>query len=211
MRTVQQLFDLSGQTALITGGSRGLGREIAEGMAEAGASLMLLARREQWPTPAVEEFRQRGFRCEGQVCDAALPAWRMVIDVNLTGAFLFCQAVGRQMVERGRGRIVNISSINALTGGLLMADVPNASYVASKGGLTALIGTLQFWAPRVTAVLVLFDHDTDLARHQQSLYRRAQHIAISGPVHKARRMIPSTLANAIRSQMRSKISAQFRQ
>jgi len=73
MRTVQQLFDLSGQTALITGGSRGLGREIAEGMAEAGASLMLLARREQWLTPAVEEFRQRGFRCEGLVCDAAVP------------------------------------------------------------------------------------------------------------------------------------------
>jgi NAD(P)-dependent dehydrogenase (short-subunit alcohol dehydrogenase family) len=185
MRTVQQLFDLSGQTALITGGSRGLGREIAEGMAEAGASLMLLARREQWLTPTVEEFRQRGFRCEGLVCDAAVPEqiessvaktleiygtidilvnnaglswgapaetmaldkWRIVIDVNLTGAFLFCQAVGRQMIERGRGRIVNISSINALTGGLLMTDVPNASYVASKGGLTALTRELAAkWA-----------------------------------------------------------------
>jgi NAD(P)-dependent dehydrogenase (short-subunit alcohol dehydrogenase family) len=185
MRTVQQLFDLSGQIALITGGSRGLGREIAEGMAEAGASLMLLARREQWLTPTVEELRQRGFRCEGLLCDAAVPEqiesavartleiygkieilvnnagvswgapaetmaldkWRMVIDVNLTGAFLFCQAVGRQMIERGGGRIVNISSINALTGGLLMSDVPNASYVASKGGLTALTRELAAkWA-----------------------------------------------------------------
>jgi len=36
----------------------------------------------------------------------ALDKWRMVIDVNLTGAFLFCQAVGRQMIERGAGRIV---------------------------------------------------------------------------------------------------------
>jgi gluconate 5-dehydrogenase len=185
MRTVQQLFDLSGQTALVTGGSRGLGREIAEGLAEAGASLMLLARREQWLTPTVEEFRRRGFRCEARVCDAAVPEqiesavartlevygkvdilvnnaglswgapaetmtldkWRNVIDVNLTGAFLFCQAVGRQMIERRGGRIVNISSINALTGGLLMTDVPNASYVASKGGLTALTRELAAkWA-----------------------------------------------------------------
>src|ERR1700720_3491988 len=71
MRTVQELFNLSGQTALITGGSRGLGREIAEGLAEAGASLMLLARREQWLTPTVEEVRARGFMCEGALCDVA--------------------------------------------------------------------------------------------------------------------------------------------
>jgi NAD(P)-dependent dehydrogenase (short-subunit alcohol dehydrogenase family) len=176
MRTVHQLFDLTGKTALVTGGSRGLGREIAEGLAEAGASLMLLARREQWLTPTLEEFRQRGFRCEGIVCDVGEPEqieaavaktlaiyskidvlvnnagvswgapaetmpldkWRLVIDVNLTGAFLFCQAVGRHMIERRSGRIVNIASINALTGGLFMTDVPNASYVASKAGLAGL-------------------------------------------------------------------------
>ena len=185
MKPVQQLFDLSGQTALITGGSRGLGREIAEGLAEAGAALMLLARREQWLTPTLDEFRGRGLRCQGMVCDAAVPEqieaavartleiygridilvnnagissgapaetmaldkWRMVIDVNLTGAFLFCQAVGREMIRAGGGRIVNISSINALTGGLIMPDVPNASYVASKGGLTALTRELAAkWA-----------------------------------------------------------------
>jgi NAD(P)-dependent dehydrogenase (short-subunit alcohol dehydrogenase family) len=62
----------------------------------------------------------------------ALDKWRTVIDTNLTGAFLFCQAVGTGMIERGAGSIVNITSISALTGGLLMPDVPNASYVASK-------------------------------------------------------------------------------
>jgi NAD(P)-dependent dehydrogenase (short-subunit alcohol dehydrogenase family) len=71
--TVQQLFDLSGKIALVTGGSRGLGREIAEGLAEAGASLMLLARREQWLDPTLADFRQRGFRCEGLICDVARP------------------------------------------------------------------------------------------------------------------------------------------
>jgi len=69
--TVRQLFDLSGRAAIVTGGSRGLGLEIAEGLAEAGASLMLCARREQWLTPALDEMKKRGFRVEGRVCDVA--------------------------------------------------------------------------------------------------------------------------------------------
>jgi gluconate 5-dehydrogenase len=66
---VNQLFDLSGRVAIVTGGSRGLGQEFAEGLAEAGAAVMLCARRDQWLTPALEEMRSRGFRVEGRVCD----------------------------------------------------------------------------------------------------------------------------------------------
>jgi NAD(P)-dependent dehydrogenase (short-subunit alcohol dehydrogenase family) len=55
-----------------------------------------------------------------------LDKWRIVIDTNLTGGFLFCQAVGRHMIERGVESIVKITSINALAGGMLMPDVPNA-------------------------------------------------------------------------------------
>lgn len=69
MATVQQLFDLTGRVAIVTGGSRGLGQEIAEGLAEAGASLVLCARREEWLAPALEQFRERGVRAEGVVCD----------------------------------------------------------------------------------------------------------------------------------------------
>src|ERR1700687_5356241 len=72
-KTIHQLFDLSGRVAIVTGGSRGLGLEIAEGLAEAGASLMLCARREQWLTPAIGELRERGFRVEGRVCDVSDP------------------------------------------------------------------------------------------------------------------------------------------
>jgi gluconate 5-dehydrogenase len=70
-RTINQLFDLSGRVALVTGGSRGLGREMAEGLAEAGASLMLCARREEWLTPTLEEFRGRGFAADGMICDVS--------------------------------------------------------------------------------------------------------------------------------------------
>src|SRR5262245_53802594 len=44
---------------------------MAEGLAEAGASLVLCARREQWLTPTVAEFRGRGFAVEGATCDVA--------------------------------------------------------------------------------------------------------------------------------------------
>jgi NAD(P)-dependent dehydrogenase (short-subunit alcohol dehydrogenase family) len=169
------LFDLTGQVALVTGGSRGLGLEMAEGLGEAGAALMLLARREQWLTPAVEALRGRGFRCEGRVCDVADPKdveasvaatlssygqidilvnnagvswgaaaedmpldkWRMVLDINLTGAFLFAQAAGREMIRRQSGSIINIASVAGLKGSL-PGSLDYAGYVASKGGLIAL-------------------------------------------------------------------------
>src|SRR5213593_1710658 len=72
-RTIQQLFDLSARVAIVTGGSRGLGLEMAEGLAEAGASLMLCARREEWLAPAVAELRGRGFAVEGMACDVSKP------------------------------------------------------------------------------------------------------------------------------------------
>ena len=71
---VQELFDLTHRVAIVTGGSRGLGQEMAEGLAEAGASLVICARREQWLTPTLDELRARGFKVEGRVCDVANPA-----------------------------------------------------------------------------------------------------------------------------------------
>src|SRR5262249_7357295 len=59
MPKVQQLFDLSGRVAIVTGGSRGLGQEMAEGLGEAGARLMLCARREDWLAPTLAELRGR--------------------------------------------------------------------------------------------------------------------------------------------------------
>jgi len=193
MSSLQQLFDLTGQVALVTGGSRGLGEEIAAGLAEAGASLMLLARREQWLAPAVEAMKQRGFRCEGALCDVSKPSqveavvkqtlaaygridilvnnagvtwgapaeampfdkWQQVIDVNLTGAFLFSQACGREMIQRKYGRIINVASIAGLKSAM-PGGIHYAGYASSKAGLLGLTRELAAqWAPhniRVNAI-----------------------------------------------------------
>ena len=71
MRNLSSLFDLTGRVAIVTGGSRGLGLEMAAGLAEAGASLMLCARREEWLTPAIADLRGRGFTVEGMTCDVS--------------------------------------------------------------------------------------------------------------------------------------------
>jgi NAD(P)-dependent dehydrogenase (short-subunit alcohol dehydrogenase family) len=63
--------------------------------------------------------------------------WRRVLEVNLTGPFLLCQAFGRLMLARGSGSIVNVASIAGLLG---IAD--RAAYNASKHGLIGLTRTL---------------------------------------------------------------------
>jgi NAD(P)-dependent dehydrogenase (short-subunit alcohol dehydrogenase family) len=195
---VKELFDLTGRAAIVTGGSRGLGREMAEGLAEAGASLMLCARREEWLRPTLEEFRGRGFNAEGMLCDVAEPEqvravvartveafgkvdvlvnnagvswgerpetmpldrWRKVLDVNLTGAFLFAQAAGREMLRREYGRIINVSSVSGLQSS---ADGPHyVGYAASKAGLFGLTRELAAtWGRqgiRVNAIAPGFFH-----------------------------------------------------
>src|SRR5688572_11384906 len=72
-QNVTKLFDLNGRTAIVTGGSRGIGKEMAEGLAEAGANLMLCARRAEWLDETVDEFGKKGFNVEGVLCDVAKP------------------------------------------------------------------------------------------------------------------------------------------
>jgi gluconate 5-dehydrogenase len=172
---VQELFDLAGSVAIVTGGGSGLGRQIAEALAECGADLVLCARKAERCQSAAAELEGLGVRAVGLGCDVRDPAavqavvdatierfgridvlvnnagtswgaapeevpldgWQKVIDVNLTGAFLFSQAVGRTMIERGEGgRIVNIASVAAFRGA--PPEAMNAlPYNASKGGLVA--------------------------------------------------------------------------
>ncbi len=171
---MNKLFDLTGRTAIVTGGSRGLGKEMAEGLAEAGASLVLCARRAEWLDETVAEFEERGFEVDSVLCDTSvagdvravvdhtiqrfgkvdilinnagiswgampedmpLEKWQKVLDVNLTGCFLFAQAAGKEMLKRESGSIINITSISGITSS---ANGPfYAGYVASKAGLIGL-------------------------------------------------------------------------
>ncbi|MGE5763312.1 MAG: SDR family NAD(P)-dependent oxidoreductase, partial [Mycobacterium leprae] len=63
--------------------------------------------------------------------------WRRVLDVNLTGPFLLSRALGRLMLSRGAGSVVNVASVAGLAG---IAD--RAAYNASKHGLIGLTRTL---------------------------------------------------------------------
>jgi len=68
---VQQLFDLTGQVALVTGGSRGLGLQIAEALGEAGARLMLSSRKAADLEEAVAHLKARGVDAQWIAADAA--------------------------------------------------------------------------------------------------------------------------------------------
>jgi gluconate 5-dehydrogenase len=171
---------------------------MAEGLAEAGASLMLCARRAEWLDETVNEFRANNYNVVGKTCDVSKPQeieavvgetiskfgkidilinnagiswgampeemplekWQHVIDVNLTGCFLFAQAVGREMLKRNRGSIINIASISGITSS---ANGPfYAGYVASKAGLIGLTRELAAsWGRRgirVNAIAPGFFH-----------------------------------------------------
>jgi NAD(P)-dependent dehydrogenase (short-subunit alcohol dehydrogenase family) len=197
-KNVRELFDLSGKTAIITGGSRGIGKEMAMGLAEAGARLVLCARREEWLDETVREFRGKGHETIGRKCDVSKPdevqniidlaisefdsvdilvnnagtswgampeemqldQWQKVIDINLTGCFLFAQAVGREMLKKNRGSIINIASIAGITSS---ANGPfYAGYAASKAGLIGLTRELAAsWGRRgirVNAIAPGFFH-----------------------------------------------------
>jgi NAD(P)-dependent dehydrogenase (short-subunit alcohol dehydrogenase family) len=69
MRTTQQLFDLSGKTALVTGGSRGLGLQIAEALGEQGASVVLSSRKQTELDEAVARLAQRGIKASAIAAD----------------------------------------------------------------------------------------------------------------------------------------------
>jgi len=90
--------------------------------------------------------------------------WREVIDVNLNGLFFCCQAVGRHMIARKSGRIINIAS---MSGQIVNFPQTQASYNASKAAVIHLTKSLAAeWAPyniRVNSIAPGY-MDTPMAR-----------------------------------------------
>jgi gluconate 5-dehydrogenase len=128
-KNVKELFDLSGKTAIVTGGSRGIGKEMAEGLAEAGASVMLCARRAEWLEETVTEFSGRGFNAAGIVCDVskADDVQRLVdetvskfgsVDILINNAGISWGAMPEEMPLEQWQKVINVN----LTGCFLMAQ-----------------------------------------------------------------------------------------
>ena len=167
-------FDLSGQTAVVTGASRGIGLAIATGLVEAGASVVAM-QRGRLPTALLDLAAERGGRVDHVAVDLSdessitegvrralaiapvdilvnnagtqvrhdatefpLPDFDAVLQVNLRAVFQLCQGLAPAMLDRGRGRIVNVASLLSFQGGF---RVP--AYAASKGAVASLTKALS--------------------------------------------------------------------
>ena len=81
----KQLFDLTGRVAIVTGGSAGLGRQMAQGLAEMGANVVLCARKKERCEQAAEELRQNGVRSLALGCDVRNPEHiRVVVEATIS-------------------------------------------------------------------------------------------------------------------------------
>jgi 3-oxoacyl-[acyl-carrier protein] reductase len=157
---VAEFCSLEGRTALVTGGSRGIGKAIAAELANAGATVVLGYRSgaEEAESVASEiggravqadvsqpEDAQRlveeagdvdilvnnaGITRDGLLARMPDEDWRVVLDTNLGGTFNTCRAVSRGMMRRRGGSIVNVSSIVGLHG-----NPGQTNYSASKAGI----------------------------------------------------------------------------
>jgi 3-oxoacyl-[acyl-carrier protein] reductase len=159
--------DLGGQTALVTGGGRGIGANVARELASAGMDVTVTGRtREQVETIAAEirgkalvgdvskrEDVERWFAEAGTpdllVNNAGIAGWEEtawekdveewwhVFEVNVLGVYLCCRAAIPGMLERGSGRIVNVAS-----GAAYLPGSTSTAYSASKAAVHRFSETL---------------------------------------------------------------------
>lgn len=164
-----QKMQLEGKAALVTGGTRGIGRAIVVALAKAGADVALTYNsNEALAQEVVAEVqalgrRARAIKVDVSIADEAASAieettrefgkldilvnnagvtkdtllmrmsesdWDLVIDTNLKGVFNTTKAAIRPMMSQKRGKVINITSVVALTG-----NPGQANYCASKAGV----------------------------------------------------------------------------
>jgi 3-oxoacyl-[acyl-carrier protein] reductase len=164
---VPEFASLEGKTALVTGGSRGIGAAVARELARAGATVVVGYRSGADEAEAiaseiggravqadvstagdakrlVEEageldvlVNNAGITRDGVLARMTDDDWRSVLETNLSSVFYTCRAVSRGMMKRRGGSIVNLSSIVGLHG-----NWGQSNYAASKGGIVAFTKSL---------------------------------------------------------------------
>lgn len=184
--TVDQLFDIQGRTAVVTGGSIGLGKQMAEGLAEKGCNIIIANRDTARGEETAGELRERfgvtsvalqldvtslesvesftlalrdrfadvdilvnsagvSLNTPLELSQESVETFRKILEVNVTGIFRCTAAIAPLMIDRGYGRVINISSIygaNGIDRSLyvddLAADFALYGYTASKGAVCNL-------------------------------------------------------------------------
>ncbi len=169
---------LKGKVVLITGSTRGIGKEFAIGFAKEGADVIINGRNLEKAKAVAKEIEGLGVRSMAIGADVSLSqdvirmvdetvhqfgridilvnnaginpfileaekikeeGWDQVLDVNLKGVFLCCQAVGKKMIQQGRGKIINISSAAGILG-----EQGFLPYCVSKAGVIVLTRILAY-------------------------------------------------------------------
>jgi NAD(P)-dependent dehydrogenase (short-subunit alcohol dehydrogenase family) len=206
---------LAGKTAVVTGGARGIGAEVASRFAREGATTYVIdvasSSDKRWlradvsDEASIEDAMEAILRESGRldicvanagisptithVTDLDLDTWRSVINVNLTGVFLTLRAAGRRMVRAGHGgRLIASGSVGSLAG-----VAGGAAYASAKFGLRGLIQSMALeLAPSVTVNLIApGDSDSNMNTQVRELIARARGVS----------------ADDIRAEMESRIPA----
>jgi NAD(P)-dependent dehydrogenase (short-subunit alcohol dehydrogenase family) len=188
------------QVVLVSGGSRGIGRALAEGFAERDAQVIVAGREQATLDQTAKEISRGVHSVRAVACDVSKPEdikrlvegtlsehgridtllnvagvnkrmkvedyapeeYDWILNINLRGAFLIAQMVGRHMLARRSGNIINIDSLN--TYAPLKGVTP---YAMSKAGISMMTrGMATEWGPhgvRVNAIAPGF-FPTDLSR-----------------------------------------------
>ena len=176
-------FRLDGKRLFITGGTRGLGREMALAIADAGADVILVGRDAASLERTAADIRRLGRQAATIQADVGLPAacqaaceealskhgpidllinnvggrrvptptldlpletWQQLIDLNLTSTFLCTKLLGRPMVERRQGRVINIASISGMVAN---RSIGGRSYETAKAAVIQFTrATAADWA-----------------------------------------------------------------
>ena len=201
-------FRLDGQTALVIGGTSGIGKAIAAGFIEAGAHVVVAGKNREKLQKAMDELGAEGYaadasdiaqlhdlvervlavhgridtlvNCQGTTTlkaaeDFTADDFDGIVAINLRSVFFACTKVGRHMLERGSGSIVNIGSLSSYRGW-----PRSAIYGLTKAAVVNLTETLATeWAGRgvrVNAIAPGFVM-TDLNRDKMSADRKATAVA----------------------------------